>query len=144
MKIHHLLLAALLVLPAVTSGCKKKAKKPPASDAAKEKAAAAEEKKDVGAVYLLRDNGKRCIVAPCPSWTATVVRTREEVEITGVDVSALDLAGKNEEGARERILAGQVWVRGDLKKVPKAGPGGDGTVLQVTELLEADDPLTKP
>lgn len=92
-------------------------------------------------VWLLRDNGKRCFAAPCPSWTATDVKTRAEQEVTGVDVGGLKLAGKDEQAARERILSGQAWARGDIKKVEKAGPGGDGHVLFVSEMLDAKDPV---
>lgn len=93
-----------------------------------------------GPLYLLRDTGKRCFAAPCPSWAAVDVETRAEREITGVDLSALALEPKKQEQVRQRVLAGLVWVRGEIKIVPKQGPAGDGTVLAVTALEESPAP----
>lgn len=95
-----------------------------------------EAREEKGPLYLLRDTGKRCITHPCPSWAAVDVETRVEREITGIDLSALGLDAKKGEEARARVLTGQVWVRGEIKTVPKAGPAGDGTVLAVSELVE--------
>lgn len=94
-----------------------------------------------GTVWLLRDNGKRCFAAPCPSWTATDVSTRAEREVTGVDVTALKIEGEEAQTQREKVLSGQVWARGEIKTIEKAGPAGDGHVLFVTELLDANDPV---
>lgn len=96
------------------------------------------EEKDPAPLYLLRDTGKRCIAAPCPSWAAVDVDTRVEREITGIDLAGLSLDAKSAESARRRILAGQVWVHGEIKTVPKQGPAGDGTVLVVTEIVDTD------
>lgn len=137
--------AALALLLA---GCPSKLNPPPAptdkdisggpggEDASKPKDGA-----PAGTVWLLRDNGKRCFAAPCPSWTATDVGTRAEREITGVDVGALKVEGKEAQAQRERILSGQVWARGEIKTIEKAGPAGDGHVLFVTEVLDAKDPV---
>ena len=92
-----------------------------------------------GPIYLLRDTGKRCFAAPCPSWAAVDVETRKETAITGVDVSRLGLDPKAADDARRRILGGQIWVRGDIEVVPKQGPAGDGTVLFVRALVEAHE-----
>jgi hypothetical protein len=97
-----------------------------------------EAREEKGPLYLLRDTGKRCFAAPCPSWAAVDVETRIEKEITGVDLGALGLDARKHEDARARVLAGQVWVRGQIKTVPKAGPAGDGTVLFVSAIVEQD------
>lgn len=96
-----------------------------------------------GPLYLLRDTGKRCFAAPCPSWAAVDVETRTEREITGIDLSALALDAKAQELARQRVLTGLVWVRGEIKTVPKQGPAGDGTVLAVTAIVENDEAPAK-
>lgn len=106
----------------------------PEPTASPEPAASPEE--DERPLYLLRDTGKRCFAAPCPSWAAVDVESRVEREITGIDLSGLALDGKAKEAARRRVLAGQVWVRGEIKTVPKQGPAGDGTVLAVDALVE--------
>lgn len=98
-----------------------------------------EEPKGEGPTWLLRDSGKRCVTHPCPSWVATDVRTREEKEITGVDLGETALSGDALAAARERVLAGQVWVRGEIRVVEEQGPAGDGTVLFVNALLEAHE-----
>ncbi len=90
-----------------------------------------------GPIFLVRDSGKRCIAAPCPSWVAVNVESREEREITGVDLSSLELDAKDADAARRKLLAGQAWAGGEIKKVPKAGPAGDGTVLFVSSIHEA-------
>jgi hypothetical protein len=66
---------------------------------------------------------------------AVDVETRVETEITGVDLSPLSLGAKQED-ARARVLTGQVWVRGEIRKVPDAGPAGAGTVLTASELVQ--------
>lgn len=94
------------------------------------------EKKNSEPLFLLRDSGKRCITSPCPSWAAVNVESREEREITGIDLSGLSLDAKAAESARQRVLAGQAWVHGEVKTVPKQGPAGDGTVLFVSGIVE--------
>lgn len=100
-----------------------------------------EARDEKGPLYLLRDTGKRCITHPCPSWAAVDVETRAEREITGIDLSALGLDAKKAEDVRARVLAGLVWVHGEIKTVPKAGPAGDGTVLAVRAIV---DPRSAP
>jgi hypothetical protein len=111
---------------------------PAATPAATAKADAKPDEKKVP-VYLLRDTGKRCFAAPCPSWAAVNVDTRTEREITGIDLSALALDPKAQEAVRQRVLTGLVWVRGEIKTVPKQGPAGDGTVLAVSAIVENDE-----
>lgn len=94
-----------------------------------------------GDVYLIRDTGKRCITSPCPSWAAVNVQTRQEREITGVDLAGVAKEGKAAAELRATLLNGRRWARGEIRTVPKAGPAGDGTVLFVTEVLNAEDPL---
>ena len=126
----------LLGLALLATGCPSKVNPPPAPDP-KFVSHTPEPAKE-GTTYLLRDTGKRCIAAPCPSWAAVDVKSRAEREITGVDLSRLSLDAKGESAARERVLSGQVWVRGEIRTVPKQGPAGDGTVLVVSALVEAD------
>jgi len=123
--------AALVLLLAFAS-CSK-VNPPPAPESSAMAAGAGGEKASEhrATVWSVRDNGKRCIVAPCPSWTATNAATGESREITGVDLSALDLEGDEVQKTRERILAGKAKARGEIKTVPAAGPAGDGTVLFV-------------
>ena len=134
-------LLPLAALAMLLTGCPSKVNTPPAPEEKLLAGTPAETMSDAqkeGATYLLRDTGKRCIVAPCPSWAAVDVKTRAEREITGVDLSALQLDAKGESAARERVLSGQVWARGEIRTVPKQGPAGDGTVLFVGALVEAD------
>lgn len=95
--------------------------------------------KNPAPLYLLRDSGKRCITSPCPSWAAVNVESRVEKEITGIDIAALGLDAKAAESARQRILAGQLWVHGEIKTVAKQGPAGDGTVLVISEIVETGE-----
>lgn len=113
-------------------GGKKAAPKAEAKPAAAASAAASKEP-----LWLLRDNGKRCIVAPCPSWSATNVDTRETVEISKIDFAAMKLSSDAEAQARANVQAGQQWARGTIALVPKMGPGGDGQVLNVSAVLDA-------
>lgn len=98
-----------------------------------------EEPQGKGPTWLLRDSGKRCVTHPCPSWVAVDVASREEKEITGVDLGETGLGGDELAKAKERVLAGQVWVRGEIRTVEKQGPAGDGTVLFVNALVEAHE-----
>ena len=109
------------------------------SPSAAEAAHTPDEPKGEGPTWLLRDSGKRCVTHPCPSWVATDVKTREEKEITGVDLGETGLSGDALAAAKVRVLAGQVWVRGEIRTVEKQGPAGDGTVLFVNALLEAHE-----
>ena len=112
--------AAILVL-ALFAGCSK-ANPPPGG-----------EKATSGETWSVRDNGKRCIVAPCPTWTAT--SGAKEVEITGIDLTGAKLAESEIEAARQSILSGKAKAKGSIETVPKAGPAGDGTVLFVVEVV---------
>lgn len=82
--------------------------------------------------WTVKDNGKRCFVAPCPSWTATDA-AGASVDVTDIDLSALKLSPKDADAARQKLYKGGK-VEGTIKTVPKAGPGGDGTVLVVTHI----------
>jgi hypothetical protein len=147
-------LAAVLVAVAL-SACGAKKKEPASASAASPVATAAGKggtataatpvatAAEVLPIWILKDNGKRCIVAPCPSWSAVNVDSRETVEVAGVDLSALKLAPADESTARQKVLAGQSWAQGTMIVVKKMGPGGDGTVLKVTALLDAAGKVTK-
>ncbi len=83
--------------------------------------------------WTIADNGKRCIAAPCPSWTATssggVVR-----ELTGIDIDVLELPAGEQDATRQLILSGKAKVAGYFQTIEKAGPAGDATVFFVTSV----------
>jgi hypothetical protein len=83
--------------------------------------------------WTVKDNGKRCFAAPCPSWTATDA-AGSSTDVTDIDVSGLGLSPKDAAAAKEKLYKGGK-VEGTIKTVPKAGPAGDGTVLVVTRIL---------
>ena len=82
--------------------------------------------------WTVKPNGKVCIAAPCPSWTATATDgSGRTAEITDVDLSALGLTGAKLEAMRKDVLRGATSVKGVIRTAPKAGPAGDGIVLVV-------------
>jgi hypothetical protein len=127
----------LLILALALAACG--AKKSAAHDAKKGANAdtAAKTENSAEPIWLVHDNGKRCIVAPCPSWTAVNVDTRASVDVATIDLKALKLAPKDEAENRQKVQAGQTWARGTIMMQEKAGPGGDAQVLVVTALIDA-------
>ena len=77
--------AAILVL-ALFAGCSK-ANPPPAPETKDMSAGAGGEKASQSSaeIWTVKDNGKRCIAAPCPSWTAS--NGTKDVEFTGIDLT---------------------------------------------------------
>lgn len=127
-------IAALAVI--LTFAACSKVNPPPAPESKDMSAGAGGEKATGKDRWLVRDSGKRCVVAPCPSWVAKNVATGVETEITGVDLSGMKLEESEIVSTRERVLAGKVEATGSIERVEKAGPAGDGTVLFVVELAK--------
>jgi hypothetical protein len=86
--------------------------------------------------YFVRDSGMRCAAAPCLSWEAVEVHTREATAISDVDLSALGMDAEAEDRTRQRLLEGSLHARGRFETVADAGPAGDGVALVVTEVVE--------
>lgn len=128
-------IAALLAVVAFAS-CSK-VNPPPAPESKDMAAGAGGEKASMenAETWTVRDNGKRCVVAPCPSWTAKNVTSGDEIEITGIDLTGAGLAESDIGPTREKLLSGKANAVGSIKTVPAAGPAGDGRVLFVVKIL---------
>jgi hypothetical protein len=86
-----------------------------------------------GRTFRVRDNGVRCVAAPCFSLTATALegggtRTLSELDLARAGLSAGDLR------RTERAVSGDgALVTGTVVTVPDAGPAGSGRSLRATQ-----------
>ncbi len=88
-----------------------------------------------GTFHRLRDNGIRCLVAPCFSTDALTLNPRRPG--TRVTISAIEAGGVTDAAIRRAaklLPAGGVIATGQITAVPHAGPAGTGRVLVVTQL----------
>jgi hypothetical protein len=86
-----------------------------------------------GAVYRVKDNGIRCVAAPCFSSDAQVVNTAEAVAVSGVDYSQLDDGVAQHCLAMRNVPGDSVLVSGEIEARPNAGPAGEGRVVVVNQ-----------
>ncbi len=82
-------------------------------------------------LYHVFDNGIRCLVEPCFSWTLR--SSDEQVDVSGIDISPLGLSPEEEEKLVSELADGRRLVRGYLRDEP-VGPGGVGKTLVITAL----------
>jgi hypothetical protein len=80
-------------------------------------------------LYRVRDNGIRCIAAPCFSMDAHLVNTSETTAISDVDLSRANATPEQRAAAMEALASGSLLVEGTIQAQPGAGPAGDGRVL---------------
>lgn len=88
-----------------------------------------------GTFRRLRDNGIRCIAAPCFSTDALTLNPRRAG--TRVTVSAVQASGSVEpelQRAAKLIAAGGVIAAGRIVAVPRAGPAGTGRAFVISQL----------
>ena len=78
-----------------------------------------------GPFRVLRDNGVRCITAPCFSGRHT--------NLSGIDLSKLRTTHAERDHARDRIAAGELVAAGRIVREPDVGPAGAGRVLVATQ-----------
>ncbi len=126
-----LIRAALLVLlPAAMMACNGA------------RSAASDDPSTVGTetVYVLRDNGMRCIAAPCFSTDVTPVAAAGAADVqpetvSGVDLSALNVSPATRDSLMARIAtADGLTAAGRIEAESSAGPAGRGRVFRVTRV----------
>jgi hypothetical protein len=87
-----------------------------------------------GTTYRIRDNGVRCVTAPCFSLTATALESRGRRTVSELDLDPVG-AGSGDLRRVDRALATQgLLVTGTIVPVPGAGPAGTGRALRATQL----------
>jgi hypothetical protein len=80
-------------------------------------------------IYRVRDNGIRCIAAPCFSYDAQDVNLSETTAISNVDLSRVQATPEQRAAATEALFGESLLVAGTIQPQPGAGPAGDGRVL---------------
>jgi hypothetical protein len=85
-------------------------------------------------IYLVRDNGVRCITTPCYSWDVREGTSTRTLRVSGFDVTRLRPA---EQVTLTELLATSAGarVRGWTVVDSHAGPAGVGKTLVVTALV---------
>ena len=78
-------------------------------------------------VYLVRDNGIRCITFPCFSYDGRLINTAESLTFSGVDLAAVDATPAERAAAQAALNGPGLLVAGQISNQP--GPAGDGRVL---------------
>lgn len=79
--------------------------------------------------YVVRDNGIRCVRAPCPSMNATEVATGQVRQITGTDLRALALTEPQVTALRDDLYDGRLVVLGRIVR------DGEHVTLVVARVL---------
>jgi hypothetical protein len=85
-------------------------------------------------VYRARDNGVRCITAPCFSFDAQLVERARMTRLSDVDLSSARLTPKQRRRATNSLTTVGLLVSGRIVAVPEAGPAGTGRVLVASEV----------
>jgi len=86
-----------------------------------------------GPFRVLRDNGIRCVTAPCFSTHATRLNSGSHTNVSGVDFSRIHTTRAERDHARERIAAGELIAAGRIVREPGASPTRAGRVLVATQ-----------
>ena len=86
-----------------------------------------------GPFRVLRDNGVRCVTAPCFSTHGALLNSGRHTNVSGIDLSRLRTTHAERDHARERIATGELIAAGRIVRVPDAGPAGAGRVLVATQ-----------
>ncbi len=82
-----------------------------------------------GTTYRARDNGVRCITAPCFSYDAVVVERASTKRLSEVDLSRVGLTASGLSRARRALAGAGLLVSGRIVVVPRQGPAGSGRTL---------------
>lgn len=86
-----------------------------------------------GSIYRVRDLGIVCVTHPCYSLEARVLNQTDTLQISQLDLSAID-ATPDELAATEAALQrGDLVVRGTTG--PDPGPAGEGLAIRVSQLF---------
>jgi hypothetical protein len=87
-----------------------------------------------GVVYRARDNGVRCIAAPCFSFDARPVERSSTIRLSDVDLSGVRLTPAERRRATGSSATVGLLVTGRIVAVPEAGPAGTGRALVASEV----------
>jgi hypothetical protein len=68
-----------------------------------------------GTVYLVSDNGIRCVRAPCPSLRVLTVNTTRAVLASGLDLSGVTASSALKREAQTALMNGGLLVAGTLR-----------------------------
>ena len=85
-------------------------------------------------VYRVRDNGVRCITAPCFSFDAQLVERAPVTRLSDVDLSRARLTPNERRRATNALSTVGLLVSGRIVAVPEAGPAGTGRTLVASEV----------
>lgn len=87
--------------------------------------------------FTLRDNGVRCIRAPCPHYTATELGSGRSAAVAGFDLAPLGLAAAENEALAADLYDGLWIVQGRIEQRPPGPPAlaETATVLVVSRVL---------
>ena len=86
-----------------------------------------------GTVYGARDNGVRCLVAPCFSYDVTAVNSPQHLTVSDVDLSKVGATTEQLDAARQALSTAALLIAGTIQLQPNAGPAGDGQILVATQ-----------
>ena len=86
-----------------------------------------------GPFRVLRDNGVRCITAPCFSTHGALLNSGRHINVSGIDLSMLRTTHAERDHARGRIATGELIAAGRILREPDPEPAGAGRVLVATQ-----------
>jgi hypothetical protein len=87
-------------------------------------------------VYRVRDNGTRCIVAPCFSRDLIPVDPTQVIAVSAIDLSQLKLSPEQEMELTAALATGSKYVRGSIRRTKVPPTGAEGATLMVTEVFD--------
>jgi hypothetical protein len=86
-----------------------------------------------GPFRVLRDNGVRCVAAPCFSTHTARLNSGRHTNVSRVDLMLVRTTRAERDHARERVAAGGLIASGRVVREPNAGPAGDGRAFVATQ-----------
>jgi hypothetical protein len=84
-------------------------------------------------IFRARDNGLRCIAAPCFSYDLIVVSTSELMTVSELGLSNVGATPEMLAAANEALFTTGLLVTGTMHEQPAAGPAGDGRLFDATQ-----------
>lgn len=87
-----------------------------------------------GVFRRLRDNGIRCIAAPCFSTNALALNKGSFVRISSIDLRGTGATAAERARALRLVASGGLIASGRIVAVPNAGPAGTGRAFVASQL----------
>jgi hypothetical protein len=86
-----------------------------------------------GHLYRVRDNGIRCITAPCFSYDAELMNSSEVTTVSAVDLTGVIAPPEELDAARRLLVSSGLLVAGMIRPERRDGLGAEGRLLVASQ-----------